>query len=164
MPEYWKFEFDGMPTFLRLPLQTFLTLICLASLGHRDLTSYWEVCSDERRWLESNDRLMDRLNAIVLVAGLVLSSNAAFLTTAPPIPADFNYNEYKSYICLLISFTSALGTLIVGSGITFIMAKCSQDCHLGSRSRILCTMYLISFPFASISFSGAIGALGTLIL
>ncbi|GJE84090.1 hypothetical protein PsYK624_001650 [Phanerochaete sordida] len=169
MPDHWNLNFtENAPKFVRLPLRVFLKLLCLASLGHASMESYWKVCrEDERTWLESTDRLMDRLNAIVLVAGLVLSSTAAFVTTAPPTDGDFNYNVYAAYILLLISFLSSLGTLMVGAGIAFVLAKCDRDwfvdTHLGSQSRILCTMYIIAYPFCSMSFSGTMAALGLLV-
>ena len=52
---------------------------------------------------------------------------AAFVTTTPPLTATLNYNEEGPYLCLMVSFALALGTLIVGSSIMFVVSKCEAD-------------------------------------
>lgn len=146
MPDHWKFEFDWLPKPYSILARIVIQVLCLIALGHSDLSAVWKICiaADQTSWNESTARLYDRLNTIVVVvsirctlnyvagtnltqAGLLLSSTAAFLTTTPPLPNEFNYNKGGAYICLLLSFAASLGTLVVGSSIMFVVSKCDCD-------------------------------------
>jgi hypothetical protein len=68
MPVHWRLQFDWIPWPLHIFITYALRYLCLVSLGHSSLQQVWDVChADRREWRESNDRLYDRLNTIVVV-------------------------------------------------------------------------------------------------
>ncbi|CAL1699333.1 unnamed protein product [Somion occarium] len=166
MPPHWKLEFINMPNWLGRCLRFSFKLLCLLSLGHRDLDSVWEVATteDERWWYEQKDRMLNRINNITVIAGLLLTSTSAFATTLPPVTPLFDYTQTFPYICSLASFGSVLGSLIVGSSILFMMAKCSQqwfrDTLMGSHSSICLTLILLAYPFFSIAAAACVMLIG----
>ncbi|KIP07286.1 hypothetical protein PHLGIDRAFT_425579 [Phlebiopsis gigantea 11061_1 CR5-6] len=164
----WDFTDPRLPAVINWVLKKLLKTLCLISFGHPSLHPVYDICLAPRTvWQESTDRLYDRLNTIVVVAGLLLSATGAFVTTIPPLPNILNYTERGPYLCLFVSWGLSLGTLIVGSAIMFVVSKCEpswfQRTHMNSRSRIVCTMWLIGFPFISMGASTAMAAIGLLV-
>ncbi|KAA1477605.1 hypothetical protein DENSPDRAFT_786865 [Dentipellis sp. KUC8613] len=167
LPPWWKFEVNVTPL-LNAALQIAFRILCLIALGHANLEDLWVICnSDEDSWLDIKDRLWNRINTITIVAGLLLGSTAAFLTTTPPTPDLFDYSARSSYRCILLSFGLTIGCLIVGSAMLFVMAKCQAEwfCKtmMGSRLRVCCTLIIIAYPFFCIGVSTTIFSFGFLL-
>ena len=72
MPEHWKLQFSWIPSPLHVVVDYGLRYLCLISLGHANLQAVYDVCcSDRATWMESTERLYDRLNTIVVVVRLI---------------------------------------------------------------------------------------------
>lgn len=78
MPAHWDlYKMEWLPSnliYLKPIVKFFGTGLCLASLGHADLQEVWDICADDKMWLESTARLMDRLNTIVVVVSVYSTS------------------------------------------------------------------------------------------
>ncbi|CAL1699201.1 unnamed protein product [Somion occarium] len=166
MPAHWMVEFKNMPEWLNRCLQLSFSVLCLLSLGHANLKTVWRVCNTEDKsdWLNKKKRLLDRIENITVIAGLLLTSTSAFATTLPPLTPLFDYTTTAPYICSLASFGSVLGSLIVGSSVLFMLAKCSQewfrDTLMGSRSSICLTLIILAYPFFSIAAAACVMLIG----
>ena len=55
-------------------------------------------------------------------AGLLLASNAALVTTAPPEQGILDYTIRAPYLCLWASFGILLGGIIVGAADVYVLA------------------------------------------
>ncbi|KAI0032638.1 hypothetical protein K488DRAFT_85680 [Vararia minispora EC-137] len=165
--DHLRLKFPGTRQPFRAIIEKTFAFLCLVAYGEKDLHDIWEVahrdtCS-RTEWLEQIKPLTDRLATICILAGLLVSTTAAFITTTPPVPSMFDYTVEGIYGCLLCSFAIILGGLAVGTIILFIMTKCDQDwfrqMHLSSRSRIICLTVILAYPFISIMAGIVLGAL-----
>jgi uncharacterized membrane protein YraQ (UPF0718 family) len=67
---------------------------------------------------------------MVFQGGLLLTATAVFLTTSPPISSPtpiIAYTLFGPYVCLLLSFATALGGVIVSSGLRFVIGNCKKE-------------------------------------
>ncbi|KIK69331.1 hypothetical protein GYMLUDRAFT_153325 [Collybiopsis luxurians FD-317 M1] len=166
MPDHWSAPRDNIG---KLVFNT----LCLMSFGHAGLEPLWgaiilEEEGDESVWAEQTRQTIDRLTNINVVAGLLLTSCATFITTFPPRPDMINYTLRGPYLCLLGSFALLIGGLIVGSAWVLVTGKtrphwakeaCYQAIlHLhivekvlyANRFHVYCTLATLSYPFISI--------------
>ena len=141
-PSQWTFE--GFSPIL-LPFRVLVALLCLVAFGLPNLGLVWQKI--ETNWDETKRNVVDRLsNAAIVVcdlkpdndqdahkvftikAGLLLSSTGGFLTTTvPPTAKPFlDYTAFAPYTCLLLSFATSLGSLIVTSALQFVVRSCEQ--------------------------------------
>ena len=72
MPAHWNFDFGWAPWPLNEVLKKGFQMLCLVSLGHADLETLHYVCvASEKTWMESTERLADRLNTITVVVSTI---------------------------------------------------------------------------------------------
>ncbi|KAI0026633.1 hypothetical protein K488DRAFT_75201 [Vararia minispora EC-137] len=174
--DHLRMKFPGAPQPLRALLEHTFTFLCLVAYGDKDPHDLWELAHGARRsraeWSEQVKPLTDRLATICILAGLLVSTTATFITTTPPMPSKSDYTAGAIYGCLLCSFNIILGGLAVGTIILFIMNKCDQNwfrkarsssrtpgMHLSSRSRTVCLTIILAYPFLSIMTGIMLGAL-----
>ena len=120
-------------------------------------------------------------------AGLLLASTGAFLTTTPPTSPGtagplLDYTLFVPYTLLVLSFATALGSLIVVGGLQFVVRSCEQRWFRRVRFHILnhfaydnwiwwqivasdhfcvyLTMFLLAYPYFSLAVSTLVCALG----
>ncbi|KAF9459173.1 hypothetical protein BDZ94DRAFT_1239442 [Collybia nuda] len=163
-PGHWKAPHLSEP--LGRVQQITFNLLCLTSFGHSSLDSVWAaICleedGDESLWVEGTRQLYERLNNMLIVAGLLLASSAVFVTTVPPRAAMVNYTLRGPYICILGSFALLIGGIIVGSASLLVIGKAqpywSKEVLYANRFHVYCTLIMLSYPFFST-------AMGTLLL
>ncbi|KII90739.1 hypothetical protein PLICRDRAFT_52435 [Plicaturopsis crispa FD-325 SS-3] len=171
MPDYWHPpDCEGYPTIVGAVVRWIFTAFCLIAFGHSSLQHVWDCCHphvEEDIWKESRGLLQRRHENITVTAGLLLATIAAFVTTVPPEPDLLEYTNTGPYICLLLSFGTDLGGLIVGSAMLFTMTKCHAEWFrqtlMGSRMSIYCAFLLMSYPFLSIGLSSVVCAIGLIV-
>ncbi|KIK69327.1 hypothetical protein GYMLUDRAFT_152437 [Collybiopsis luxurians FD-317 M1] len=134
------------------------------SFGHAGLETLWgaiilEEEGDESVWAEQTQQMIDRLTNMNIVAGLLLTFGASFVTTIPPRPDMVNYTLRGPYACLFISLALLMGGLVVGSFGMLVVGKtrphwAKEACHsavlYASRFHVYCTLAVLSYPFFSI--------------
>ncbi|KIK69332.1 hypothetical protein GYMLUDRAFT_53771 [Collybiopsis luxurians FD-317 M1] len=139
VPQHWK------PPKAKIRRIIFNAL-CLMAFGRAGLDAVWaaivlEEEGDESVWAETIRQIIDRLTNISLMAGLLLTTSATFLTTLPPRPDMMNFTLRGPYLCLMGSF-ALLGGLTVG-GSAFLVA--------GKTTSSWAKEALLSYPFISIA-------------
>ncbi|KAI6106067.1 hypothetical protein EDD16DRAFT_1713803 [Pisolithus croceorrhizus] len=70
--------------------------------------------SKEKSWSELRKVLTDRMNSTNVVAGLVVTSSAVFLTTPPPVPHITRWDVEFPYCCMILGFEAAMLAIISG--------------------------------------------------
>ncbi|CAL1699331.1 unnamed protein product [Somion occarium] len=94
-PAHWKVDLTGVPVGPCHVIQFIFMVLGLISFGHADLEPVWKVAiADDKDWIEQKDRLAERINAITVIARLMLSSTAAFATTPPPSRSLLDYTGW----------------------------------------------------------------------
>lgn len=68
----------------------------------------------EKSWSELRKVLTDRINSTSVVAGLVVTSSAVFLTTPPPVPHITRWDVEFPYCCMILGFEAAMLAIISG--------------------------------------------------
>ncbi|KAI0032355.1 hypothetical protein K488DRAFT_85960 [Vararia minispora EC-137] len=170
LPKWLCFDFVGLPQPLRGVLRHLFLFLFLIAFGHHDLDCIWRLAhvTTDESWLANKRLLHERINMMCILAGLLVATEATFLTSNnSPLPNLVNYDSQAVYICLAVSFALLLGGLSVGSIVVFIMSKCSQawfiETHLSSRSRVVCMVFILAYPFLSISAGALLGAIALFI-
>ncbi|KZV71706.1 hypothetical protein PENSPDRAFT_751516 [Peniophora sp. CONT] len=146
-------------------------LLCITSFGHAGLDPIWaairlEDAGDGSVWEDGIRQTCDRLNNMLLVAGLLLATAAVFLTTPPPRQDIVNYTLRGPYICMLGSFGLLIGGIIVGSVSLLVTSKArpywSEQVLYANRFHVHCTLIMLSYPFFSIGTAALLLAFGLL--
>ncbi|KZV92756.1 hypothetical protein EXIGLDRAFT_768676 [Exidia glandulosa HHB12029] len=145
MPAHWKGEFPAAHLYVRPLLEGTWKILCLIAWGTPTLELRWASvrAETEEEHTQYLDGISKRLQTTTLVASLLLASNAALLTTEPPLSGQIvNYTAHGPYICLWVSFGLLLGAVIVGSGIISLMATCTREfshdaCEMASDTPVM---------------------------
>lgn len=146
MPDHWKCKF-AYPRPIAILMELGFTGLCLLSFGSSDLDELWSIMSraeqDKELFTAYKDRVSSRVSVITIVvsdnatavpdfsveilvkAGLILSTTAAFATTDPPRPGLLDYTQTGAYLCILSSLGIIVGGVIVGSISIFVMMQCT---------------------------------------
>ncbi|KAJ7616604.1 hypothetical protein FB45DRAFT_1034922 [Roridomyces roridus] len=107
------------------------TGLCLASHGTKDLKHVEAALKltaegEDDSWARLICKACEHLNNMLLMATLLLSTTAVFLTTSPPLPHMFNYSLRMPYVCLLNSFEALMGGVIVAAVTHIICVTLSE--------------------------------------
>ncbi|OAX31761.1 hypothetical protein K503DRAFT_52394 [Rhizopogon vinicolor AM-OR11-026] len=98
-----------------------------------------------------------RLNNTNIMAGLLLTTTAVFVSTQPPLASLLPYTIRPCYIFALFSFMHALGSLLCGLAVVNIYDACDRtwvkDVMMSSRFRLCCTLIFIGWPSISLTIS-----------
>ncbi|TCD71456.1 hypothetical protein EIP91_010162 [Steccherinum ochraceum] len=128
MPDHWKCKF-AYPRPIAIIMELGFTGLCLLSFGSSDLDELWSIMAraeqDKELFTAYKDRVSSRVSVITIVAGLILSTTAAFATTDPPRPRLLDYTQTGAYLCILSSLGIIVGGVIVGSISIFVMTQCT---------------------------------------
>ncbi|KAJ3553416.1 hypothetical protein NM688_g3622 [Phlebia brevispora] len=150
-----------------LPMRFVVAVLCAIAVGRTTLDGVWKACKSEEYFLEGRKELSDRISTVTFVAGLLLSTEAAFITTTAPLVMVINYNLRGPYILLLLSFGVTLGGLIVGSAVAYVLTKADkswfEETFMSSKLRVCCWLILVGYPFLSIGVSTSCLAFGLLV-
>ncbi|KAH7099688.1 hypothetical protein BKA62DRAFT_597735, partial [Auriculariales sp. MPI-PUGE-AT-0066] len=128
--------------------------------GHPTLAHLWAIILLEERghetvWEEWAQKMFDRLNSIVLTAGLLAAAAAVFATTPPPRPSMLNYTVRGPYALILTSLGLLGGCIIVSSAFILVIQRAKpywvRHVLQASRCSIYCTMIMLSYPFFAIT-------------
>ncbi|TFK66769.1 hypothetical protein BDN72DRAFT_899526 [Pluteus cervinus] len=166
-PVYWTLH---SKRFQKIEAFTFISL-CLVAQGQKSLESLWERLHDPDRQLHDKrvDRLLTRLNSMQVVAGLILTADAVFLTTAPPDSTAkwLKYDNVGSYHVVMISFVTAL-TCVVTSTIYLLIATHAEPEWLialwkEDRLKLMLSQLLMSSSFLLLLLSILFCGLGGII-
>ncbi|KAJ3553420.1 hypothetical protein NM688_g3623 [Phlebia brevispora] len=162
MPAHWNLKSIRCP-----PIQFCLKALCAIALGRPNLEYIWETFRTEEGFHARRRELNDRVSNVNFVAGLLLASEAAFVSTNSPLSSVINYNLRGAYILLLVSFGVTLGGLVVGAAVGYICTCADQgwleNTLIQSRLRIFCALVILGYPFLSIGASTACLAFALLV-
>ncbi|KIK69333.1 hypothetical protein GYMLUDRAFT_644792 [Collybiopsis luxurians FD-317 M1] len=162
MPQHWK------PPSSKIGRIIFNALSLMA-LGHPGMEPTWtaiklEEEGDESVWAERIQQLVGRLSSMNVVAGLLLTTCATFLTTLPPKPDMINYTLRGPYMCVGGSFALLIGAIIVGSTAYLVAGTVkshwAKEVLYCDHLHIYCTLLLLSYPFISIGVATMLLAFG----
>ncbi|KAF8639200.1 hypothetical protein AX17_001686 [Amanita inopinata Kibby_2008] len=140
---------------------------CLFVDGRMSLENFWRQCQSEAGFELQQKRIRKQLDNTTILSGLVLNTAAAFLTAKGTAANGILVFQLPSYACLLLSFATALGALIMGTCILFVLGTLTptstREVYMGSRWRVWITMLILSYPYLSIGASCCTCLLGLLI-
>ncbi|KAK1231141.1 hypothetical protein PQX77_005747 [Marasmius sp. AFHP31] len=170
LPPHWKA--DESNTLLGTFRRALFNLLCIASFGHTGLEPVWasikcaEFYKDDTLRDLSIRTTCDRLNYMIVVATLLLTPAAVFITTEPPRAALVNYALRGPYACFLAAFGLLIGGAFVAWGCLLIVSKAqiqwSQRVLFGNRLHVYLTLIPLAYPVFSITFATVLLAIGTL--
>ncbi|KAF8804922.1 hypothetical protein BYT27DRAFT_7105890 [Phlegmacium glaucopus] len=129
----------------------FFKALCIVSFGRSTLQHTWNVSEKgDKDWKEEKEALLARINNLSIVAGLLLSTMAVLLSTAPPVERFFNWMKPVPYLCILGAFPPTLGAIIVGATMGLAVTAAEPNyvqkiCK--SRLRVVCVLIVIAYPF-----------------
>ncbi|KDR74686.1 hypothetical protein GALMADRAFT_141040 [Galerina marginata CBS 339.88] len=155
MPKNWN-----APTGLGVSM--LFKLLCIGSFGRSTLQRLWDVIQvkgegkvDE--WKEEREALVSRTTNMGVVTGLLLATIAVLCSTIPPVTSVYDWTRPLPYVCLVISGTMALLSLIAGGVVSFMATAVQRDYLLEiltsrkSRLRIICFLILLAYPFVMLA-------------
>ncbi|KAG1726530.1 uncharacterized protein EDB91DRAFT_59015 [Suillus paluster] len=129
----------------------------MISIGRFCLDNHWKSKEDEVKWERHRQKVVERLNNINIVAGLVLTTSAIFLSTQPPLTSFLPYTTRACYVFAFGSFAHALGGLACGIAVVNIYEvsdrEWTRDVLMGTRARVCYTLMLMSWPAMSLTIS-----------
>ncbi|KAG1880861.1 hypothetical protein F4604DRAFT_489842 [Suillus subluteus] len=107
--------------------------------------------SMDEKWEKHKKMLINRFENMNITAGLVLTSSAVFISTNPPIQSLIPYANQGSYILQVISFVTALMSLMTGTSVLIIYDTCYAhkdilESFKESRLRLIICLLLMAFP------------------
>jgi len=158
MPQHWGAPITTLPTIM-------FNLFCLSSVGSTSLDSFWLVLLTEEGWTKHKDGLVSQFSNVNIVAGLLLTTTAALLSTSSPLPDVFNYTTSSSYRLFFASFFLALGGLISGMFLLSLMSNSQCTAYFfrkklaRSRKRLYITLLVMAYPRLSVPLSAYFCAL-----
>ncbi|KAF9261758.1 hypothetical protein L218DRAFT_1001539 [Marasmius fiardii PR-910] len=167
VPHHMKAPTVSKP-FGRIKMVIF-NVLCIISYGHAGLDPVWasimlEEEGDESAWVHDLEKTYQRLANLNLVAGLLLASTAAFITTEPPKLDIVNYNLRGTYLCACASFTLILGGVVVCSGQMLIAGTIrpywAKEVLFANRFHVYWTIIMCSYPFFSVGIGTALFIIG----
>ncbi|KAF8662790.1 hypothetical protein AX16_001074 [Volvariella volvacea WC 439] len=126
MPDFWQATYytrKHSGSFIwRLESIVFTTL-AITTFGTKTLQPVWDVVrpGNEEGFIGYKNRLQNQTQNMNIVSGLLLATNAVFLTTVPPRPDLSDYTTIAPYVCMLASFAMTMGSLLAGSSLLFVM-------------------------------------------
>jgi hypothetical protein len=102
------------------------------------------------KWEKHKKMVLSRFENMNLIAGLVLTTSAAFISTTPtqpPIPGAI----HRTFICEVVSFAAALISLMTGVSVLIIYDACYAheailESFTKSRSRLVWCLILMAVP------------------
>ncbi|KAH8101517.1 hypothetical protein BXZ70DRAFT_933682 [Cristinia sonorae] len=170
MPQHWKCEFSMKPPFSSV-MELIFKILCLLSFGSESLDELWSIMrvatTEPEKFIGYKDRVVSRVGVLTVTAGLLLATTAAFATTNPPSPEILDYSKTGPYSCILTSFGFTLGALVVGSSQLFVMTQCTPNWCLttifSSRSRLVCTMFVMAYPVFALIVAAGTNAIGIIL-
>ncbi|KAG1743903.1 hypothetical protein EDB19DRAFT_546971 [Suillus lakei] len=153
IPDWWK-----APDPQKFPKQAFLfRALCLISVARPSADQYWQSFTDDDEWEKQQKKVINRLCNTNIVAGLMLTTSAVFVSTQPPLTSFLPYTLHGSYIFAFLSFTHALGGLMCGLAVVNIYEACDRtwvkDVLTASRFRLCCILLFIGWPGISLTIS-----------
>ncbi|KAG1857002.1 hypothetical protein DFJ58DRAFT_727019 [Suillus subalutaceus] len=107
--------------------------------------------SMDEKWEKHKKMLINRFENMNITAGLVLTSSAVFISTIPRNnPISYTLRK-RSYILLVISFVTALMSLMTGTSVLIIYDTCYAhkdvlESFKESRLRLIICLLLMAFP------------------
>ncbi|KIY66830.1 hypothetical protein CYLTODRAFT_491171 [Cylindrobasidium torrendii FP15055 ss-10] len=144
------------------------SLLCLIAFGYSSMDRIRDNLhnSNKKPWEKGVRQMYDRLNNIIVVAGLLLATAAVFITTPPPEGSMLNYTRRGPYICIMGSFGLLVGGVIVGSSVLLVLARLQREWMLNvfcaDRFRIFCTLIMLAYPVVSVAVATLLLAFGLL--
>ncbi|KAH9904643.1 uncharacterized protein BXZ73DRAFT_61875 [Epithele typhae] len=165
IPAHWTATLNsGEPSFCT----SAFTVLCMLAYGHTTLMHWWTAtCSGDEVLARDNEQIISRLTITSVVAGLLLSSTAALITTEPPRADLLDYTQRGPYLLLWASFGMTLGGMILSS--TNIYALSTYNCVwfrtviMSTRARVWCTLVLFAYPSFAVGIGAALCVAGILI-
>ncbi|KIY68356.1 hypothetical protein CYLTODRAFT_453608 [Cylindrobasidium torrendii FP15055 ss-10] len=142
--------------------------LCLIAFGYPTMDKIRQILYDsaEKHWEEAVSQMYIRLGNIIMVAGLLLATAAAFITTPPPDKSLFDYNQRGPYICIMGSFGLNAGGITVGSCALLVLARLQRqsmlDTFCADRLRIFCTLVMLAYPAIAVAVAALLLAFGLL--
>lgn len=103
----------------------------------------------------------ERLGNMNVTAGLVLTTSAVFISTAPPFQPLMPYASHGSYILQVSSFVAALLSLMTGTSVLIIYDTCYGNADMKhilkslkrSRFRLVCSLIMMAYPSLALAVS-----------
>ncbi|KAG2071030.1 hypothetical protein BDR04DRAFT_570958 [Suillus decipiens] len=95
LPRHWV-----VPDFKEQPIPSVLfRILCLISMGRPSLKYHWKSKISDDVWDKHRKTFVDRLSNTNIVAGLVLTTSAVFISTQPPpdIVSSIHYTRLLSF-------------------------------------------------------------------
>ncbi|KAL0059387.1 hypothetical protein AAF712_013865 [Marasmius tenuissimus] len=169
IPSHWKA--NQSPTLLGTFRRSLFNLLCIASFGHAGLEPVWASIKSAE---QGDDRLRDlsiqttcdRLNYMIIVATLLLTPAAVFISTEPPRSALVNYTLRGPYGCFLAAFGLLIGSAFICWGCLLIVSKAqlewSQRVLFSNRIHVYLTLIPLAYPVFSITLATVLLAIGVL--
>jgi len=175
IPPHWIFDGErDSPKYTGSLAQKVVLLfhraLCFVTFGGASIRPMWNRIhtTEPGAWEEGRDSLRERISHHNIVAGLLLTTIAAFCSTDPPKDSRFLPYTKEGPACLmLLAFGLSFAGLIVGSTIVLVVGKSKStwfcDVMMGTRARIWLTMILLGYPFWAIGASTCTLAAGLLV-
>jgi len=145
--------------------------LCMMSFGRADLNPvYAAIClehvGDGKAWKERVKQVQDRLNNMLIVAGLLSAATALFLTTLSPRPEIGNYNIRGPYLCLLFSYAVFIGEIVVGYIALLVVSQATptwaEKVFFSDRFHVYCSIFMLSWPLIANGIATLLLAFGLL--
>lgn len=125
---------------------------------------HWDDLINDRKkeeWLEHKKMVTERLGNMNVTAGLVLTTSAVFISTAPPFQPLMPYASHGSYILQVASFVAALLSLMVGTSVLIIYDTCYGNADMKhilkslkrSRLRLVSSLIMMAYPSLALAAS-----------
>ncbi|KAG1869281.1 hypothetical protein C8R48DRAFT_114051 [Suillus tomentosus] len=152
-----------VPKWCALPENTFCRFcfkaLCIVAISKSSVEHWEELRTNpkDEKWESHKKMVLKRFENMNITVGLVLTTSAVFISTAPPKDA-LPYASHASYMLETFSFVAALISLVVGTFVVIIYDPCyAHKDILGSfkksRTRLICCLVLMAFPSLALLFS-----------
>ncbi|KAG2127938.1 uncharacterized protein EDB93DRAFT_1185676 [Suillus bovinus] len=126
-------------------------------MARPSLKQHWMSKISDDEWEKHRKISVDRLNNTNIVAGLVLTTSAIFVSTQPPLTSFLPYTIRGCYVLALGSFAHALGGLLSGLAVVNIYGSCdriwAKRVLTSTRFRLCCTLLFMGWPTVSLTLS-----------
>ncbi|KAG2346215.1 hypothetical protein BDR05DRAFT_70016 [Suillus weaverae] len=147
----------NVPPWCALPknpfCRVFFRVLCMIAIS-KSSVEHWEELRqspEDPKWDKHKKLVTNRFENMNIVAGLVLTSSAVFISTSPPTQSFVPYGNHVSYILEVLSFVTALISLMTGTSVLVVYDTCYA--HKGileslekSRLRLILCLMLMAFP------------------
>ncbi|KAG1772514.1 hypothetical protein EV702DRAFT_625948 [Suillus placidus] len=133
--------------------RVFFKALCMIAISKSSVTHWEELRQnpEQPKWDKQKKMVINRFENMNIVAGLVLTSSAVFISTSPPTQSFIPYGNQGSYILEVMSFVAALISLMTGTSVLIIYDTCYAhkdvlESFKESRLRLVCCLILMAFP------------------